>query len=105
MAIRDGITQSLNASAFVLEALRTGKQRIDGRDLTTLRQIGFHFTRAEGQASALVQWGRTQVMAVVSAEVVPPYPDRPTDGVLSFNVEFSRYSISAVRLLSRIAQR
>ena len=74
----------------MLETLRSGKQRTDGRSLNHLRQIAFEFSRAEGQATALVQWGRTQALAAVSAEVVPPYPDRPTDGLLMFNVEISR---------------
>eukprot|EP00301_Raphidiophrys_heterophryoidea_P006431 c12595_g1_i2.p1 GENE.c12595_g1_i2~~c12595_g1_i2.p1 ORF type:complete len:459 (-),score=130.56 c12595_g1_i2:141-1373(-) len=34
-----------------------------------------------------VRWGATRVFAVVSAEVVEPYPDRPTEGLLAFNVE------------------
>lgn len=37
-----------------------------------------------------------RVLSVVSAEVVPPYPDRPTEGFLNFNVELSPMaSISA----------
>eukprot|EP00611_Tribonema_gayanum_P024279 TRINITY_DN5322_c0_g1_i1.p1 TRINITY_DN5322_c0_g1~~TRINITY_DN5322_c0_g1_i1.p1 ORF type:complete len:506 (-),score=156.14 TRINITY_DN5322_c0_g1_i1:32-1549(-) len=99
MAIRDGFTHTINTNAFVLETLRGGKQRIDGRELNTLRQIAFQFTRSEGQASVLVQWGRTQTLAVVSAEVVPPYPDRPTDGALMFNVELSKMAEASVGLL------
>ena len=30
-----------------------------------------------------------RVLSVVSAEVVPPFPDRPTEGFLQFNAEFS----------------
>jgi hypothetical protein len=30
-----------------------------------------------------------RVLAVVTSEIVPPYPDRPTEGFLNLNVEFS----------------
>eukprot|EP00953_Heterococcus_sp_UTEX-ZZ885_P026396 14256-Heterococcus_DN1.PRE.1 len=95
MAIREGICQSLNTSAFVLESLQRGR-RIDGRVLTAMRSLRFTFTRAEGQASAEVQLGRTRALAVVSSEVVPPYPDRPADGLLSFSVELSKMAEASI---------
>lgn len=33
--------------------------------------------------------GTTRVMSVVTAALEAPYPDRPTEGPLRFNVEFS----------------
>jgi exosome complex component RRP45 len=95
MAIREGKCQSLNTSAFVLESLQRGR-RIDGRVLTAMRSLRFTFTRAEGQASAEVQLGRTRALAVVSSEVVPPYPDRPADGLLSFSVELSKMAEASI---------
>jgi exosome complex component RRP45 len=95
MAIREGLCQSLNTSAFVLESLQRAR-RIDGRVLTEMRSLRFSFTRAEGQASAEVQLGRTRALAVVSSEVVPPYPDRPADGLLSFSVELSKMAEASI---------
>lgn len=39
--------------------------------------------------SCTVAQGSTRVMAVVSAALEAPYPDRPSEGPLRFNVEFS----------------
>ena len=42
-----------------------------------------------GQASAEIQLGQTRVLTVVTSEITPPYPDRPTEGFLNINVEYS----------------
>lgn len=39
--------------------------------------------------SATVTMGQTRVVSVVAATLEAPYPDRPTEGALRFNVEFS----------------
>jgi len=49
-------------------------------------QVTFQFDRYDGKATAEVSLGRTRVLAVVTAQVTAPYPERPTDGFLSFNV-------------------
>eukprot|EP01117_Protostelium_nocturnum_P020636 TRINITY_DN938_c0_g1_i3.p1 TRINITY_DN938_c0_g1~~TRINITY_DN938_c0_g1_i3.p1 ORF type:complete len:256 (+),score=51.86 TRINITY_DN938_c0_g1_i3:365-1132(+) len=36
-----------------------------------------------------VKLGETRVIASVKAEIVEPFPDRPTEGFFNFNVEFS----------------
>lgn len=40
-------------------------------------------------SSCTVLLGHTRVMAVISASLEAPYPDRPSEGSLRFNVEFS----------------
>ena len=40
-------------------------------------------------SGATVALGETRVMAVVTAELEAPYPDRPNEGSIRFNVEFS----------------
>ncbi len=40
-------------------------------------------------SSATVCMGNTRVMAVVQALLDEPYPDRPSEGTLRFNVELS----------------
>eukprot|EP00741_Cyanophora_paradoxa_P014290 tig00020780_g13782.t1 len=72
---------------FILQALREGGQRLDGRRPFDYRKIRITFGTDTGLAE--VQLGQTRVTAVVSAEIVEPYPDRPTEGFLSFNVELS----------------
>ncbi|KAH8549098.1 ribosomal protein S5 domain 2-type protein [Umbelopsis sp. PMI_123] len=77
---------SLNEKQFVLQALKEGL-RVDGRrpyDFRSL-QISFHSDFGHVQ----VQLGRTRVSAKVSAEVVRPRPDKPTEGLLLFNTEIS----------------
>lgn len=74
--------------AYVRELLRKGK-RADGRGLMDYREVkierGF-VPNAEG--SALVSIGDTKVLAGVKLDLAMPFPDRPEEGVLSFNSEF-----------------
>lgn len=46
----------------------------------------FAFERFEGKAIAEVALGESRVVGVVTAAVVEPAPERPTEGTLSFNV-------------------
>lgn len=68
MAIREGPWQSKNDHDFILRALRSGR-RADGRKLGDMRMLRMVFARAEGQASAEIQLGRTRVLGVVTGEV------------------------------------
>lgn len=73
---------------FILKALRS-KLRSDGRGLHEQRRLMVQVHRSPAQSRAEVVLGRTRVLTVVSAEVVPPFPDHPTEGFLAINVEFS----------------
>eukprot|EP01138_Halocafeteria_seosinensis_P005251 gb/GECG01005368.1/.p1 GENE.gb/GECG01005368.1/~~gb/GECG01005368.1/.p1 ORF type:complete len:120 (+),score=11.55 gb/GECG01005368.1/:1-360(+) len=74
---------------FLLAAL-TQHQRLDGRSDTEYRDINMSFTRFANKATADVTFGdSTRAYAVVTCDVVPPYPDRPMEGFLRFNVELS----------------
>eukprot|EP00752_Nemacystus_decipiens_P009980 g8900.t1 len=95
MAIREGPWQSKNDHEFTLRALRSGR-RADGRRLGDMRLLRMVFARAEGQASAEIQLGRTRVLGVVTGEVVPPFPDRPTEGFLLFNVDLGPMAAASV---------
>lgn len=68
MATRGGTWQSNNDHEFILRSLRSGR-RVDGRKLGDMRALRMVFARAEGQASAEIQLGRTRVLAVVTGEV------------------------------------
>lgn len=77
---------SLNAKAFVLQALKEG-QRLDGRGLVQFRQLELKFGDQYGVAD--VTLGKTRVLVKVSAEVTVPYVDRPTDGIFTITTELS----------------
>ncbi|CEG68377.1 hypothetical protein CU097_014231 [Rhizopus azygosporus] len=77
---------SINESTFLLEALKQGR-RVDGREVYDMRSI--EITLGNDYGYAEVRLGKTKVAAHVTAEVVRPYTDRPSEGVLLFNTEIS----------------
>ena len=74
---------------LVSSALADNKLRVDGRSLLAGRPLALTLRRHEGAASAELRMGRTRALAEVSGELVQPFPDRPSEGLLQFNVEFS----------------
>jgi len=76
---------SLNEKDFILSALESG-QRIDGRGPFDYRKISAQFHQKRGQVE--VSLGDTLVYSATSASLVEPYPDRPHEGFLNFQVEF-----------------
>jgi exosome complex component RRP45 len=52
-------------------------------------QISFSLSRGEGRSSAEVRIGATRVTAEVTASIAAPYPERPLEGYLSFNVSIT----------------
>jgi len=74
---------------YVKDIAATGK-RIDGRQPVEFRDIRVEtgvLKNAEG--SALAHFGDTKVLAGVKLDLVTPFPDRPDEGTISFNSEFS----------------
>eukprot|EP01116_Phalansterium_solitarium_P024287 TRINITY_DN8866_c0_g1_i1.p1 TRINITY_DN8866_c0_g1~~TRINITY_DN8866_c0_g1_i1.p1 ORF type:complete len:390 (-),score=153.13 TRINITY_DN8866_c0_g1_i1:8-1177(-) len=90
-----GLTLSTNERQFILGALRE-KLRIDGRRPFDFRTVKISFGMSYGHAE--VQIGSTRVIGVVSAEVVEPWPDRPTEGFFTFNTEFSPMADAAFEI-------
>lgn len=84
--LRDGDGVSTNERAFVLEALRA-ELRVDGRRPFDVRPLRLELGRRDGTAE--VALGDTRVLAVASAELAAPFPDRPNEGSLAVNVELS----------------
>src|SRR3989338_1936157 len=74
---------------FIRELAEKG-QREDGRGLLNYRAIkvqkGFA-PNAEG--SALAQIGKSKVLSGIKFDVMAPFADRPTEGVVMVNAEFS----------------
>lgn len=73
-------------SAFVLRALAEGL-RLDGRRPRDPRTL--HVQCSEREGCVEVRLGDTKAIGVVTAELVEPYVDRPTEGQLLFFVELS----------------
>lgn len=77
---------SINESTFLLEALKQGK-RVDGREIYDMRST--EITLGSDYGFAEVRLGKTKVAANVTAEIVRPHADKPTEGMLLFNTEIS----------------
>ncbi|MEM5797943.1 MAG: exosome complex protein Rrp42 [Candidatus Aenigmatarchaeota archaeon] len=74
---------------YVLKLIEKG-ERIDGRKLDEFRPIQIEkgiIENAEG--SARVKIGSTEVLAGVKLAVDKPFPDKPDEGLLIVNAEFS----------------
>lgn len=80
---------------FTLSSLRAGV-RIDGRPLDSSRNVRIELGPAHGRAH--VSLGRTIAVASASAEAVAPNPDRPAEGTIGINVEYSAASSEAAAL-------
>ncbi|KAJ6782247.1 hypothetical protein PWT90_04156 [Aphanocladium album] len=77
---------SLSEKTFVSQALAEGL-RLDNRKFEQYRSLKLTFGDEYGIAE--VQFGKTKVMAKVSAEVTVPFSDRPFDGVFTIASELS----------------
>ncbi|XP_040274336.1 exosome complex component RRP45 [Bufo bufo] len=72
--------------AFLLQAI-TERKRIDGRQTYDYRNIKISFGTEYG--CCIVELGKTRVLGQVSCELVAPKINRPTEGILFFNLELS----------------
>eukprot|EP00980_Cylindrotheca_fusiformis_P007772 scaffold1650_cov135-Cylindrotheca_fusiformis.AAC.7 len=72
--------------------------RVDGRQGHELRKIRLHLGRWDNGAECTVQWGRgTRVTSLCSAELVPPPPERPNEGMVNITVDLSPMAGSSFR--------
>jgi exosome complex component RRP45 len=72
--------------------------RTDGRNWNQLRHQRLQLIRWENGSSCTLQWGTsTRVTATVSAELIPPVPDRPSEGMLTFSVDLSPAASTSYR--------
>ncbi len=72
---------------FILESLKNGK-RLDGRSMSDYREIKItenYVPKASG--SAMVELGKTKVVAGIKIEEGTPFPDSPDNGVMALNIE------------------
>lgn len=71
-----------------IEALIEKDQRLDERGLTDYREIKIEqgaIEKAEGSARVLL--GKTEVLVGVKVETGEPFPDTPSEGVMTVNAE------------------
>lgn len=74
---------------YIRELLESGK-RMDGRKLDELRKVDIRINPYEKpEGCAIVSIGNSKVMAGVKIDVGEPFSDRPEEGVLIVNAEFS----------------
>lgn len=88
-SIRSAVMRSVTnvERAFLIKSLATGI-RLDGRKPHEFRNMTFEFDE-EQRGLVTVRLGRTLVLAVVTATVIRPYPDRPAEGTVSYHVQLS----------------
>eukprot|EP01036_Dinobryon_divergens_P026026 gene26026-34628_t len=75
--------------AFIRQALYDSGLRLDGRGVDDYRDTSIELSRTETSCTSEVHIGSTFVVAVVSSEIVPPYPDKPVEGILQFSADIS----------------
>ncbi|KAJ8384862.1 hypothetical protein AAFF_G00197720 [Aldrovandia affinis] len=80
---------------FLLKAIEE-KKRLDGRQTYDYRNIKITFGTDYG--CCIVDLGKTRVLAQVSCELVAPKENRPTEGILFFNLELSPMASPAFEL-------
>jgi exosome complex component RRP45 len=86
---------------FILScALRENRRvlRTDGRVWNQLRSSRLSLTRWENGATCTTQWGKgTRVSCTCTAELLPPNPDRPNEGMVALSVDLSPSASTAFR--------
>lgn len=86
--LKSGLETPAHEQVFIRQALAQGL-RLDGRQLFDYREIDLTLTRGERSSLAEVVVGSTRVVCKVIGDVVTPFPDRPTEGILQFAVDVS----------------
>ncbi|XP_042195075.1 exosome complex component RRP45 isoform X2 [Callorhinchus milii] len=71
---------------FILQAV-ADRKRLDGRQTYDYRNIKITFGTEYG--CCIVELGKTRVLSQVSCELVTPKLNRPTEGIIFFNLELS----------------
>ena len=83
------LSRAIANQQLVRDDLSVSNLRFDGRVPDAGRALNLTLRRHEGSASAELRLGRTRCLAEITGELVQPFPDRPSEGLLQFNVEFS----------------
>lgn len=92
---------SINEQEFLRScAFREGRiLRSDGRRGNDVRKVRIKLGRWDNGAECTVQWGvGSRVTSLCTAELVPPSPDRPAEGMVNFTVDLSPMAGSSFKL-------
>jgi exosome complex component RRP45 len=94
VAVRDDKTfrsLSLNERDFLRDGAHSSTiLRLDGRRGDEIRKVRLKLGRWDNGAECTVQWGvGTRITSLCTAELVPPSPDRPNEGIINFTVDLS----------------
>ena len=71
--------------------------RTDGRRSDHVRPHQVQLVRGENTATATVTRGTSRVTCTCSAQLVPPFPDRPNQGLLALSVDLSPSASTSFR--------
>ncbi|KAJ1676700.1 Exosome complex component RRP45, partial [Spiromyces aspiralis] len=77
---------SNNNQQFLLQAIEAGI-RTDGRGIYDYRTLDIKCEDTPGTVQ--VHLGDTKVIAKISCLVARPFPDRPSEGIITYNTEIS----------------
>jgi len=73
-----------------VKALAAKGERLDGRGFKDYRDVTVDVRPLQNpEGSAMAHFGDTKVLVGVKVDLVKPFADRPTDGVISVNCEFT----------------
>ena len=104
VAIRDdhGVKSLSNIERnFIRQAAlshSTASLRTDGREMNQVRPQQLHLSRWDNGASVTVLWGKkTRVTCLCTAELIPPHPDRPSEGMVAISVQLSPSASTSFR--------
>jgi exosome complex component RRP45 len=75
-------------TGFVVDSI-AANIRLDGRTRTAFRDPVLSLTRNDEFSCAELGLGGTKIVACVRGELVAPFPDRPTEGIIQFNCTVS----------------
>lgn len=78
-------TLSNNEILFIQESLKQGL-RVDGRGLFEVRKLSINFMQKRGHVE--VSLGDSLVFCATEVTIDSPFPDRPNEGFLTFNVNY-----------------
>ena len=94
MALRDDSTKrslSIHERKFTRYCATNGNDilRQDGREPGETRKLRLTYSRSHARSECTVELGNTKCLCGITAELLPPSPDRPNNGMLNFQVDLS----------------
>jgi exosome complex component RRP45 len=86
--LRTHLDNIAHSTKFIKDAL-SHNIRLDGRQALECREVELNLDRDEYSSRCEVIMGRTRALSKVRCDVVTPYADRPSEGMIQFNASLS----------------